>query len=511
MLQVKERRRTGLVWQSDVNRLQHAGTWLRGEMHFESSPGSAQFDTPYDFSSRPINNNLLNGRLFDVGSSHIAVQLAPAAQNQNPQGTIYYAFNQGQFWAGFRIDRIGYLHAPTRTVQPVGGVADYTGSLTRTTATHALRGGLETMNLGGVAEWRTLGTTPNGGEIYLRWKYHGAQLKEELVIDQLAREWIEVNAPPATPAAETFFGYRSQVFWVPTGRTGIPRVSVNAVVQDLDAAHDFDDSAAQIRVETGGGGFLGFLPVTSLFVPGRGGSARLRKRFWRDGTDTFLFVGARVSEIAGLLPGDLVFDPSITDKEVGQNTDDCHEGTAIGEQFGYFGNLYFADFSAGYPNFDICMRWTGVNIPDGATINSCSVEFYKMAGAGSPFNGDFHCEAQNNPATFNTGLRSAKSLFTTTANVTKSFDPGLGNNTYYEFTGLESPLQEVVDDFAGTGDALVFIVLEQTTPTNYWHMNSWDSSDSNFTRLNAVWDEGGAFNPVLIGDPEIFLQRQRRQ
>lgn len=508
-LQVFQRRKTGLVWRDDIDLTKRAGTWLRGEMHFESSPGSREFDSPYDFSGRAVNNNLLNGRLFDVGSSHIAIQMAPAAQNQAPQGTIHYAFNQGQFWIGFRIDRIGYLHAPTRTLQPVGGLADYSGNLTRTTSVHSLRGGLETMNLGGMAEWRGLGSTPNGGEIYLRWRYHGAQLKEELVIDQLAREWITANQPPATPAAETFFGYRSQIFWQPVGRTGVPRVTVNDILQDLQGNHDFDDQANQVRIETGGGGFLGFLPITSAFVPNRGGSARLRKRFWRDGGDTFLFVGANVVDLNNLLPGDLVFDPSIVDKEVGQNTDDCHEGSVIGEQHGYFGTLYFADFTAGYPDFDICMRWTGVNIPDLATIDTCSVEFYKQGGSGSAFNGDFHCEPANNPATFNTGLRSAKSLFTTTANVTKSFDPSLANNTYYEFTGLQSPLQEVVDDQAGTGDALVFIVLEQTTPTNFWQMNSWDTSDSNFTRLNAAWTEAGAFNPAILRKSQI-IQRIKR-
>ncbi len=504
-----ERRQKGKVWVDDQDPNHKVLTASLGDLHFESVKGSGDFDTEYDFNAQAVNNAELNGFLVNQGSYHLALQSQAATGVQAEQGSVGIGFNEGAFWVALRIERIGYLHYPTRTLQPVGTVADYvTGPLTRTTSTMTFQG-RATMNNGEVAEWRNLGTTPNGGEIFLRWGYRAEGLKEELVIDQLAREWIAANAPPSTPASETYFGYRVEVMWNPTNRTGVPRVTLDGVLQAVSGTHDFDDEFFSPRMEDAIGDFLGFMPFGNLFVPGRGGNAQLRKRFFSEGGRNWIYVGALVSDIAALLPGDLVFDPTITDKEVAANTDDCHQGTTIGEQFGYSGDqLFFGDYTAGYPNFDTCTRFTGVNIAASSTINTATIEIWKTDDGGSDFDMRIFGEDANNPATYNTSTRRAKDLTPTTAFSTWTLDVLEGNGQYLESPSIVSAIQEVVDDNAGTGDALSILQREQNVSgNNHYKFASFGHASGNYSLLNVDWTEAGAGIVPLLSPKTNTLLR----
>ena len=109
-----------------------------------------------------------------------------------------------------------------------------------------------------MATWNDLWKTPGGGADDISWRVDGRQLKEEIVVNQAAREWIRDNAPPSTPTDETWFGF---VFRLDVA--DIPRWIRAGVLQDIEG--DFADDGQAIRLEDAQGRLLAFMPVSNAF------------------------------------------------------------------------------------------------------------------------------------------------------------------------------------------------------------------------------------------------------
>ena len=296
-------------------------------------------------------------------------------------GFVGFGGRQGDKWLLFRLARVGYIHWPTRAWDDIGGEPDYDrANLSQQTNETTVPTTGETIPVEAVATWSDLWNTPGGGALDVSWKINGNGLKEEVTINQAARTWIGANRPPSTPASETYFSFVFRLGSAPDVNniemdlSYLPRWLKDGVLQNTEGDFDDDDGTQPIEVRNALDEFLFLLPIDEAYVEEIDGegeitrtSINLRKRIYKDGSDYYLLVGAKVTDLAGMPAGDLVFDPTV-DYQVGASEDDGGELVS--------GNVDIDDVS-------VCVdavgeiygaRWTGVTIPAGATINSAYVD-----------------------------------------------------------------------------------------------------------------------------------------
>lgn len=473
------------AWRDDANPRKRRVVASMGAIHYETTKGSGIFNRNYDMALRPANNNQLNGYRITDSGWHYAVQTQDPVAQQAPKGTIGFGGRQGQHWFRFLLDRIGYIHYPTRTVTAVGGAADY--SAVPTGSNNSSNFGPDTKTFSSEFEWRNLWTTPGGGECYAKWRIGTGKLKEDIVINQAAREWIAANQPPTTPANETYFGFRFKV-----DLSDVPKLWNNG---NRPKDSDFDDENAPTELRDALDRLLAFMPLDYVYVRTRGGNVRLRKRFYTDGGQTYLFMGAKVSEInTDLLPGDMIFDPTLAEEIAASSTDDCH--TYDGAWFNYYpGNLYqyFGEYQGKF--MDAGLRFAGfTQIDAGSTIDSATLSVYtKAIDSGGGECTVYLDEASS--ATWSTGDRPNLSNVTETS-ASVNWDGPWNINQYDESPELKTILQELIDTNGNTSACRWVGIGEEGDPgVNDW--TGWDSSHgSNPAKFDAEWTApGGAATP----------------
>lgn len=268
-----------------------------------------------DMTLNPRNDAVLDGWESTVAGWHLRLG---KPQGKATDGWVGFGGREGQNWLYQRLVRVGYLHYPTRAWQDVGGAPSYSRvNLTRNTSALDVVG--VPVNVAAQVSWRNLWNTPGAGEVYIDWTSEGKRLKENIVLNQAAREWVVANRPPVTPVAQTYFGFVFQI-----DASDIPAVKKNGVIQDLTGDFDDDDGTANIDFKDVADNMLGFMPVSLAFSQDGSQSIKLRKRIWKDGDgNVYLLVGAKVAELNGLPAGGVVFDPTLDlqpDPTAGQDT-----------------------------------------------------------------------------------------------------------------------------------------------------------------------------------------------
>lgn len=423
-------------------------------------------------------------------------------------GVVGFGGRQGANWMRFRLARLGYLHWPTRGWNDIGGAPTYTrtgGRLTQTTSAMTLGPLGEQLPLESVATWGSLWTTPGAGNVSARWRVHGGQLKEEVTINQAAREWIATNRPPSfygIPASESYFGLVFRLDW-----SDVPRVYRAGVLQDR--AGDFSDDGGALELRDDLNRLLAYMPLDDVYVPRvsrNDPDARLplRKRAWRDadGND-YLLVGVLASDIASLRAGALVFDPTVNE-QVGASADDADEqGTAVdltrtnirAGKFG--GSSYYGG-----------ARFTTVNVDQGATITSATFTVrgqdpYTTASACKSL---VYMENADNPGTFTSagGNISGRSR---TSQSTAWNHQSIALDTDYSIT-VTSQCQAVVNraGFAAN-NAMAVLWVDDASASNEWQqLFSYDNTTSKAPKLDIVTSAAAAAHPKQT----VVLQAVRR-
>ena len=335
------RTRCSRTWRDDVDTTRHhfqakLGTQLN---YPTADPDSIILDGEIDCTPIRIDNAQLDGWRVTQGPWHYALG-QPAGKTD---GWVGLGGRQGQHWLHFRLQRVGYLHWPTRAWDDIGGSPTYNrANLSRQTETLSVgpTGAQATVNVGNVATWTGIWQTPGGGDLTAIWRVEGRQLKEDITLNQAAREWIATNHPPATPTAETWFGFVYQL-----DVSDIPKCVRAGVLQDWA---DFADDGASVELRDAADHLLCFLPVStaisepySIGTDGDGDpiltydTLNLRKRFWTDDGTVYLLVGARVDQLNALHAGDVTFDPDYVisgdtggrDTHVNDGNTDKHYGS----------------------------------------------------------------------------------------------------------------------------------------------------------------------------------------
>lgn len=277
-------------------------TVMGTDLHYQS-------DGWQEIDMRPvrIDNAQLDGWLINKNGWHYALG-RPAGKTTD--GWVGFGGKAGAHWLQFRLQRAGYLHWPTRTWQDVASNPVYDRadlSLASDPLILGPAGAQENHYIFSRAVWDGLWQTPGGGNVSIAWHAEGKGLKEEIVVNQAAREWIAANSPPVTAVDETYFGFVFEL-----DAADIPQWIINGVAQNIDG--DFDDAGKEIELRDEADELLAFLPLDYVYVEQVGGAEklRLRKRFYQFNGSYYLVVGARVDQLNNLPAGDLIFDPSFS-------------------------------------------------------------------------------------------------------------------------------------------------------------------------------------------------------
>ncbi|MBU1130489.1 hypothetical protein KKE45_04185, partial [Patescibacteria group bacterium] len=278
-----------------------------GSVHYQDEVRQWQ---EIDVTPQRVDNAQLDGWMVTQNSWHFALG---KPGNKDDDGWVGFGGRQGANWLKFRLEKIGYLHWPTRSWQDIGGSPTYNRTkLTQNTNSMTIgpEGAESSVNTVGYTEWADLWQTPGDGATSVQWRVDGEKLKEDVTINQAAREWITANRPPNTTPSETYFGFVYEL-----DVSDIPKWIKSSVLQDINTDFDDDDGTVKIELRDAMDRVLAFLPISYAYSQedenGHQERITLRKRFWKapDGK-YYLLVGAKVPDLANLPAGDITFDPS---------------------------------------------------------------------------------------------------------------------------------------------------------------------------------------------------------
>lgn len=494
---VNKRIQRGIEYKDDVDATQKWGRFSMAPLHYEGAIDSGEYDTAIDCTPQRITAGGNDGwRVIYNGYHYFLGQPSGKATD----GWVGYGGRQGQNWLQFRLRRTIYLRWSTREWVDIAGAPDYDrANLSRETKTKSVGPGSETANVEGSAVWRDVWNTPGGGELYIQWRVNGDQLKEEVVINQAGREWIETNRPPSwafpgVPLTDVWFGF---VFVLDV--SDIPRWYKGAVLQDIEG--DFDDSdSVPIAMRDELDRLLGLLPIDDVVAgtKGRAGggidASPLRKRIWKEGSDYYLLVGVRTDVLNGMRAGPLTFDPTFN--VANTNRDGQSEGTDehVNPSTTTYGAMYLGrDDSIGAPGSDdLDGGWQYVTtIDDDPTINTASMALDDAGGDRSlPLAGAWWGFDIDTPTDFNASdsHRISDHHTRTSASVTDNINTA-GNHTSPD---LSTIIQEIVDRGGVGANPRIGVTWRNSGGTNRWYeFSDYSDSAALAADLTVTWTSGG--------------------
>lgn len=447
-----------------------------GAVHYQDQEGDWQ---EIDCTPKRINNAQLNGWLITQNGWRYALG---QPSDKATDGWVGFGGKHGQHWFKFRLLRTGYLYWPDRSWQDIGGNPTYNrAKLTNNTGNTSI-GSIE-VNVSSIATWSDIWKTPGNGDLSIQWIVDGYGLKEEILVNQAARDWIAQNRPPSTPISDTYFGFVFQADW-----SDIPKCVRDGIELNPNT-DDFADNGSRIELQNALSELLGFMPVSEVYVIDtdqssetygeRIDSAELRKRFWKDGDgNTCILVGVSCDVLNNLLGGDLIFDPSV-EAQVGTTGDDgfCRDASlfATDKDNARVGNDKY--FLANY-NINIFSRFSSVTIPSGATINTGT--YYSGYGAtstGSPLT-KVSADDSSNPSA-PTNCTEYEAITLTTAKV--DWDENLTSGAWNNSPELQSVIAELQASYDYSSGAAITIMHKDdgsaTGSDNYMEYRAWDYND----------------------------------
>jgi len=401
---------------------------------------------------------------------------------------------QGAHFFKFRLVRLGYLHYPTRAWEDISGSPTYAlGQLANVSDSLVTSAGkFAPTNL--KVEWRNIWNTPGGGEVWLDVRVSGRQLKIDVVLNEIGRDWIVANRPPSTALGNTYFGLVFKVNW-----DDIPKIIRNGIIKSSN--DDFDDAdSTGTELKDSLDRLLAFMPLDYAFAGAKDleEKIQLRKRFWEDtenqfGGGNFLFVGAKVGQINSLPARDIRFDPTFgpdqiaADDRDGQEVADTQWNTQGHDNDGNrVGNASEGDNDMG-------MAWPNVTVPQGATISSCTIEVFMKFKSGTS---DIVTRMQgfdvDDVAVFSSTNRPSQ-IAQTSALVDRTYDDinDFVDETFLSLDDASAIIQEIVDRGSwASGNALGVVLKENGSASEKrWQFQDYGRSNGDAAKITIVYTE----------------------
>lgn len=475
LLDKRQRRNKTWIDDSSGRRKLHA---RMSPLHYEQVIDSGVYDTEVNLTPQRINNSSFDGWRTQVADWHYSLG-QPAGK---ADGWVGFGGRQGQHWFGFRLLRVGYLHWPSRSWDDIGGAPTYNRvNLTNTPKTVEVGPNNQPVTIQSNVEWRNIWTTPGGGELFVHWKVNGERLKEYITINEVARSWIAANHPPSTTLSETFFGFVFQLDW-----SDIPRIYRAGLLKGV--SEDFADDGEPIELRDALDRLLAFMPLDYLVVGEQ--QIPLRKRFYQDGTNSYLLVGVRCDELVGLPVGDLVFDPSISQEAVGESADDAWQDSGGSANLTITAATWGTGDSAGTPHRAVGLRFQSIPLDGTYTIDSAIIQAEKNGAHWNTIGGTWYGENVDDAAKFSPN-KDITSRDYTTASVACAENLNRADGTYYSLPSdgdWKTIVQEIVDRPGwSSGNDMAFIFDGD-------YASSWAAADFSF------WDHATAGEPLFDVD-----------
>ncbi len=477
-----ERYKKARVWQNTRDPRRRRIACSMTPLHFESEIDSGKFDREVDMRLTVANDAALRGARALSSQFHYEYQSADKLTGQPERGEFAFGGRQGQHFIGLRAAEVGYLHWPSRNWRRLGDPLTFDGAEESVNATMRLGIDDADPNIVDVnAAFRTtvrdVWTPPNGGTARWEQRGNGGVLNNQLVLDQLARDYVMANPPPGAQAGKTIFGMRYALDWrdIPGVRHGGRPIG----------SDDMEDTEGLELVDSFGN-TLGWFGPGFVGVRNRGGNAAIRKRFYFHANQWYFVIGAPIADLERMLPGELIIDPPITEEPIAANSDDCSE---VGGNFyvsGYANNIYVcyaADNHMGW-------RFTTVPIDQGATVNSASVDIEQAAQTNNNRpNCTISAEDVDNAATFTSTTRPSQRTGTT-ATVNDPLPDGT-NGSDVTTDDLSTIVQEIVDRTGwANNNALAFLILADAQQ-NFHGYDDFNKAGAGSARFNADVTTGG--------------------
>jgi hypothetical protein len=461
------------------------------DLHYESVLDSGSFDTEINAAPVRVNVPAFDGWRVTASGWHYALG-KDLANHGSEDGWIGFGGRAGAHWFKYRLERAGYLHWPTRAWDDVGGAPTYDrANLTQAVNTTQIGPNNDEINVSTTASWVDLWTTPGGGALDVRWIADGRRLKEEIVVNQAARDWITANHPPATPLAETWFGFVFRLDW-----SDVPRVYRDAVLQDID--EDFADDGQAIDLRDALDRLLALLPLSDVVIRHEDGTETresLRKRLWLDGDGNhYLLVGLRCDTLNGMPVGDLVFDPTV-EYQIGASSDDAEENISTGACNITRTTHNFGSYAA---TVYIGLRFLAVTIPVGATIDTAYLILKAADNDSGPFDSDFWGEDGSTPGTFTTDNSNISGRTPTTATVAWDSPASWTSGTWYNSPEIKTIVQELVDSYDYSSGLAMAIINKYDSGSGERLAASYDSSASDAPKLHIEYTAVGGALPMAM-------------
>lgn len=406
-------------------------------IHAETAPGSDIWTAPIDLRPQRVTTGGNDGWFITDNGFSFALG-SPAGKVGD--GWIGYGGRRGQNWFWSRLQGVGYLHGPTRTWRDLGGTPSFNRANVTAERIRPPTFGGETFSRKALVTWTDLWPALPVGRIDLELAIRGHGIKEFIRVDAAARTWLQLNRPPLTPLAETWFGF----LWE-ADLADIPELWRGTQIGRGD---DFDDFAGPIEMRDVLARSLGFIKPGQCWIQGgRRSDGTIShpaiQRFWNG--DRF-FIGIRCDRLASMVAGDLIIDPPQT-TDTATGADDGFEDSANFWQSGGPDN-----YLAGDLDNNVGLRFQ-MSAMTGDAVTASAITWDWGSDQNNTGTFDWNLRARDvadAPAYSNTSLPSADVAAGTTANVN---DSQVGNPTVSASDtspSLNSIIQELLDSYGDT-------------------------------------------------------------
>jgi len=364
------RTRTCKVWEDPDTRIGKVSA-TTGAWHYESTIGSGVFDAEYDYTLQRVNNAQLNGYVITASDWHFALQTEPATGQQPEIGSFGFGGRQGEHWLWQRLDRVGYIHRPTGTIEQIAAASYDPADVSISNVTKTLGPGHQHVE-GATITWANV-----IGNVSIRWELSRKGIIEKIDVPQATRQNLPAPSDGTWLPDDTYLAFAAEVDW-----SDVPRRIIRGVVEGNNS--DFWDDGDDVTLENASQQLLGVLPTTYAYVENRGGSVPLFRRFHHQGGRGWCVFGCRLSDYQNLLPGDMVFDPPVSVTAT-TTSDDGYEDGYGSWQDQYNNRLYMGQYGTGTTgDIDVAVRFPSVTGPSsGDTISATTTTFYRRGNSGS--------------------------------------------------------------------------------------------------------------------------------
>ena len=135
------------------------------------------------------------------------------------------------------------------------------------------------------------------------------------------------------------------------------------------------------------------------------------------------------------------------------------------------------------------LRFNNVTIPQGATINTATLQIYIHSTATDNVQADFYCEAADDAGTFTTGSGDISGRARTTAKVSVSAN-NVGTG-WYSVTGMAPAVQEVTDRGGWASGNDLVVIIDPVAGTDL-QFRTWDHDTSLAAKLDIDYTAASA-------------------